>query len=925
MIFEGKFADITNTYQYYVKIGNSGITREIQEGNDDVYHDGKILCFAGDSPVEISYDMSDTFENVYMRQCTVNLVSNYDLRLYVVASNYADLPIIVRRATFGIDDDLPESSWSIIFDGFVNPLSFNQPFAQEWNEFSLDCTDRLGVLDYIKFPPLLNDNMEYQTPRTYLNLALSQCGFTSINYNIEYDYTDSTKINPQILIGDSEDDWMTCLEVIQEIGKIYGCFVWQDADVCNVENILFVDLSNPHLMVKDDYASDDANISVDEAYNVIKCEVDISNADDDFIDPFDEDHMLPTTSRPERILTEINVKGKDWDHLYSFIAICATAGQQNEQGYAMSDWSFYSQNVLMKEDVSIYDHYCQVLESDLLDFGEHSYLTDGSGTSTSNAKTTLDWLKNHPGKAALLKLASTSNVVNVKNNQVIKLEDLKNTLVIQIGGHGSSTSGESSRLQSQIQNNIPLCSFTLSSSNNITPNDVSSINYLIINGKITLNPVLTKTGIRYPNNGYTWYEGSQNTIRECLDRWSDSGWISPWRSNQSETLYRVTIQTGDDEEYYYQNYTWNNQYEPYAGQYWPYNQSSAINQANMFYPKQNLPYKKYKWQGSFYQKDEPSEIDNISRVPILACELKVGDKYLCEDVDKIKVYNWEQPNKRALLDIYSWHTTAEASRLGLNTYFTLSVDPSIGEFMIGQELSIQNTCGIDLGIKETGFAIPITYDAHLNGAVSFKILGPINTAWDVVGWDRSGILWWREYWTTHNYIPLLGDVENIYVTGLEFKVVPDNGGTEQLNDDNDLVYYSDSNQTYTDDESFGSKFCTALTTEEVNDLGIDYKLNNSAILNLNNEPFYGMDRYEGYVGTGTPYKVKLEEARVAEQYNIWKKPRNIIELSLKVADPHKCNYKQNFTFNYLDGVYRTVSREIDLKQNTMSCKMKDFS
>ena len=41
MIFEGKFKSIDNKYVYYLKIGDTGITRQIQDGNIDAYNDGE--------------------------------------------------------------------------------------------------------------------------------------------------------------------------------------------------------------------------------------------------------------------------------------------------------------------------------------------------------------------------------------------------------------------------------------------------------------------------------------------------------------------------------------------------------------------------------------------------------------------------------------------------------------------------------------------------------------------------------------------------------------------------------------------------------------------------------------------------------------------------------------------------------------------
>ena len=156
-----------------------------------------------------------------------------------------DIPIIIKKAEVGYNDNDDVSGWNTIFSGFVNPLSFNQPFALRWNEFELECIDKLGVLEYKLFPDLLKDeqgnmNKSYKTPREFIKLALEKVvEFSGINYSIDYDelngtkidHTTDTKINPQIFIGDSKDDWMTCKEALEEIGKIYGCFFWQDGDI----------------------------------------------------------------------------------------------------------------------------------------------------------------------------------------------------------------------------------------------------------------------------------------------------------------------------------------------------------------------------------------------------------------------------------------------------------------------------------------------------------------------------------------------------------------------------------------------------------------------------------------------------------------------------------------------------------------------
>ena len=925
MIFEGKFKSIDNKYVYYLKIGDTGEIKQIQDGNNIDYNEKEILCFAGESPITIQSDTSDTFEHVYIRSATVTLVSNYDIREYVVADNYMDIPIIIKRTYANLADKINIDNWLTVFNGFVNPMSFNQPFALKWNEFELECTDQLGVLEYKKFPKLLMDaqgniDTSYNTPKYFIFKVLRVCKF-SVNYNIQYDHTQDTKINPAIFIGDSEDDWMTCKDVLEEIGKIYGCYFWQDGGICYVRNILLYNLNSPYQITKDDYMSDDANISVDTAYNLVKCEVDISSIDSNFINPFDKDAITPTTKWPERILTEFIANGPDIRTLDRFKKMLESTSETK-------DWSTYRD--ASYKQCEIYDHYAQIMKNDQFEFSAYdetgqltrpSYLDDisvggGGGNSETNAISTLNWLKKHPGRGAFIGYGTTGNVIDQTNSSSININDMKTALVIQIGGECSDTDIERTRIETQIKDNIPICTYKVNSSVNLTPNDPSTVNYLLVNGSIILNPVQEKTGIRWTNSYNNIYSKSQNTVQECLNLWKEYPDIYSYARDSSKSLLGRYITINGNNQAYYQNVTWNNT-EDEAN--YPFNQNILTNEKSQFQPQLKASTEQFKWQGSYYEKGDPSAIDDLYYVPILTCELKIGDKYLCEDMVKMKEYNLRSLNPKTIQEIYKWCTADEANELGLATYFTICIDPNIGDYIIGKEYKIKQTTNISFGLDKNGFAIPIPYSAALNGNVSLRILGPVNASWDDVGYGKSGWWFWKKWWTKHKYKPLLSYIENIIITDLSFELVSDNQRKEQLNDDNDLVYCSATSSTYVDEKSFSCKFCTSLTTQEAIDLGIDYNLNNSSIVDVNGNPWYGMT-YESVDN------VKLEEARVSEQYAIWNKPRNIFEATLKLTSPEKCYIDQNYTIPYFkDQTYKIISREIDLKQNTMTCKMKDFS
>lgn len=917
MIIYGTFNDINNENTYYVKIGGTGYSKEIQD-NTDTTVSNTIVCF-DKSPVEISCDMEDTFENVFIRECKINLVSNFDIRPYVVANNYTDIPVEIRY---------DNASGTILFSGFVIPLSFNQPFALEWNKFTLQCVDKLGILEYIKFPPLLSSR-DYNTPRYFMNMALNQCGFTSIAYNIEYDHTTDTTINPTIFIGESEDDWMTCKEVLEEIGKVYGCWYWQDGDICNVENILLNDLSTTSLITKDDCTSNDANISVTECYNQVKCTVDISTVDSEIIDPFKDEYLIPTTDKKERILTELAYEGSNKDvgfykqigpyqHIAKgFVGWCYMAR-------AYKNWIPSAGVNQIDKKLSVYEHYCQIYRSLLFDFGDHSYLTDGGGSATTNPSATLAWLYQHPGEGAFIAIGKTDNINQPTDKSPISVPDVKNYLVIQVGGHGDDSITEANRISAQIQqkmNSGGICWYTMPNVMNITPNDISTTNYIIISGKITLNPIQPKTGPQWSDNSYT---KSLNTIQSCINVWDQVDWDSPY--NYTSIVMSDRQVDFKDDKRYYQNYTWNTVPEdPFQNTgIWPYNQNPNISTI-IASPILASETKYFKYIGTGYSEDsgDPIEVDYINKIPIIACELKIGDKYLIEDFNAEAAYSqYGSIPFYAYKQVYRWCTLSECPTVNgtKQTWFTLGVDPKVNDYIIGTSMDIQNTVVPEMGLDgKTGFAIPISYSDNLHGNLTFRILGPYNSTFDEMSKEwHWNLFFWNYNTTEHDVHYILAHTENIYIEDIKFEAVSDNARKSQLNDDNDLVYCSDLNATYIDDKDFNCKFCTSLTSQEVTDLGIDYSLNNSAILTTGGQPWNGMT----YANVNN---VKLEEARVSEQYNMWKKPRNVIELSMKLEEPDKNNYKKNYTFNYVSGTYRIISRDINLKRGSMKCTMKDYS
>ena len=974
MRIQGYFNNIDNSKTYWIQIGKeipgqSGNIQYIKDSSDTL--DDHTICWSSD-PVVISSNMSDTFENVYVRSCEINLVSNFDIRPYVIAENIYDLPVEIRY------DD---SEGDIIFSGYVVPLSFNQPFAVEWNEFTLNCVDKLGLLEYIKFRPYIT-SLNYDTPRSFINKIIGvgegnyPITFAQRQYNIEYDHTTDTKINPQIFIGESENDWMNCKEVLEEIGKIYGCYFYQNGDTCVIENILLYNLNDPVMVTQDDYLADDTNITIQEAYNRIECTVDLSTIDETIVDPFKDEYFVPTTERAERVLTEIMVKGggdkmtTKADCFKDFMRLATGRPDIFTQVQPVRNWykevgggapgPYYNEAV----DPEVYDIYCQVYNNKSLDFGNDSYLDNG-GSDATDAWKTLKWLYDNPGKGAFLGFASTNDLINPANDAEPSLDDLKKMLLIQVNSdrQQSDFNDTDTLFSNQITGNEPICSYHSDASNNFVPNDTGTTNYLLFSGSITLNPIT-------PRVCFTDYEKDNIPLGVSLHDWMASYgeyytdyWLS-WRMaqcpadaladyinqtwQQNVVVYMLNFDSAlykrftkekpsDSDGYYLQYYGWDNiipGFDPETGVVTP---DPPYNQNPNYERKIALPYlkpkfKKLQYSGSSFQKRKGTalKIDKVNYVAVLACELTIGEgadmKYLVEDFSVRENNIWSITYNK-YKNLYKWCTYDECPDIGdgrKQTWFTLGINPSTDKSILGEEWKIAKNVSIEMNIGDKeGTAIPIYSDSGLVGPVNFKILGPYNSTWDHTYAVKHGAWFWKHFSTESENVSILAFTENIQISEFKIELVSDKESSDE-NDDNDLVYYSHESNIYQETNGYECKFCTSLRNADVTRLGINYKPNNSAILDLNNTPWHGM------IYKGTPY-VKLEEARVAEHYNIWKRPRSIVETTLRLVEPEKAYLKTNYMFNYLkydnnqNHIYRALNREIDLKYDTMLCTMKELS
>lgn len=415
---------------------------------------------------------------------------------------------------------------------------------------------------------------------------------------------------------------------------------------------------------------------------------------------------------------------------------------------------------------------------------------------------------------------------------------MTNYLVVSVNGNAiDNDEAKTYPSESVIKENIPYAIYNGNSAGGVfSPSDRNTTNYIVLSGDVILNPVM-KCSMSYKSAR------------------SDMSYTYPIGASQ----YTVPSRNNTDGRYYTRQFfrvgTPGNEEE------WD------VDNDRGFYPYTGDGPQEYEFK---YSAAGVSS-DNISKVSVLACMLVIGDKCVVETGTKGKTTDFE------------WKTFKERSEcVDDDEYyqqcFTIGFDPKIGDKLVGTEFKIQNNIDYKMGIDAEGIAIPITKGDKVSGRVRFMILGPVNVVWGEI--TRRHSTFFRHTKWGLNTVPLMAHVSSILLKNFEVKVYSDNGLISTGNDDNDLIYISDTNESFInkkDDIEF--KINSALTAEECKSLGVSNAIKLSTPYNILNE--------EGVLKICDKNKnaeAKPEQQYVDSYYTEYHKPRIVMEQNLEDKD-----------------------------------------
>lgn len=857
MYIHGSFlSQQSDTITVHIVTGNDR-TQTIEIGTE------KADVYFSEDPAEIENEVNDTFDVLLRNSAKIRLLCG-NLITNLFSTSCRDAVVNIYKND------------TCIFAGFIEPQTLSQPYNDRWDELELNCIDALSALQYSKYKNVGALGVIYAfvkaeaAQRSFYDIATEilqgVTGGLDIlgNQNIKFWYDGSKAVDAQtanryqvfrqlsisdlLFLGDDESDVWQQDEVLEELFKYLNLHIVQDGfnfyifsweSVKAAPNkIIWHDIvangtkTTPQQAVTislANVADCDTTISIGDVYNQLLLTAKVEDIESAIESPLDDDLLASPYINKQKYLTEYSSDGEGKTAYNAFYAM--THNQKTTYGAgAITDW------------------YVQVMRNKQWTFPMKGNtdidIVDYFGSEGTNQHALPDWLGQAPG-AAIMALGSVKmNTANDDNSPTSKV-NMTNYLVVSVNGNGvDNDENKTYPSVADIQKNIPYAVYTGNKSGGVfSPPDEETTNYIVLSGKVILNPIMRRTNTYTNLHNKEWTMWPQNI---------EKGMIYVWHQT-------VPSRNNGDGRYYTRQY-WQAE-TPDKEVSWHEGADSG------FYPYTGEGPEEYEFKYSAIG----DSTDTISKVAVLACMLVIGDKCVVETGTEGQTtdFVWQK---------YKERSECQSDDEYYQQCFTIGFDPKVGDKLVGTEFSIQNNIDYKMGIDVEGIAIPITKGDKISGQVRFMILGPVNVTWDVI--IRRHPTFFRHTKWSSSSVPLLAHVSSILIKSFEVKVYSDNGLISNGNDDNDIIYMSDTKETFVnkkDDLEF--KINSALTATECAQLGVSNTVKLSTPLNIST----GDGVLEVYDRNGN-VKAKPEQIYVNSYYTEYHRPRIVMEQKLRDID-----------------------------------------
>lgn len=920
MYIHGEFRDKDDKVCSVHILSDNDKTTEVVIGENGLYF--------GDEPVTIETDIDDTFSTLIQRSAKIGLVTKDYIGTKLFANNARNIKVNIYKGS------------ACIFAGYVEPTSFTQPFVTLADEFDINCTDGISTLQYYSYNNANADSFAAlaQEGETKSFYDIMSKAFTdlinedivgSTTGHIYYDLSKAISsgrestvfadlgIAEAYLYGSDMDDCMTYDAILEQmlqylnlhiiqIGFDFYIFDWNTLRNGRTEwKDLLSTSTETHTqktiaLVSSMHSDSDTSISFSDVYNQISVKDTLEDIEDVIESPLDSDSLSSYFSGKVKYMTEYISEGSGdtaHDAMWNMLQGLATDYENAKE----IDW--YMQPMYNKNWKLCYESGKDI-----------NTLLEKSGDTYINPYKVAKYLKDHALTPCIFRMGSVERKSKATDNSPTAKIDMDDYLFISINGNETDSDSGVSPQPADIKAHEGMIEYTGNSNGIIySPADDETTNYLVFQGKILLQPIAYESS--------PTYAARAGSFQAILD---NKGLLKTESISAQVPDYKLFVPFGDFLSKSNLVKSDNNDEGRYYSRKW-YTDENPRQHSDSNYLKSGAslqPWTKDKsahgYEYNFTDKGDGT--DKFYKVPILECQLMIGNKYLVETVMDTTTTD-EDDTK------FEWLTEAEIEERTDLTYadddgttqykrtFSLGFNPKIGDNIIGDEYDIQNNISYTMNLDVEGTAIPIKRSDKLSGKISFKILGPINTIWNNF-LRRHPSFWRHTSWTTDCH-SILAHTENIIIKDFTCKIVTDNAGYTNTQD-NDLIYMSNENHTYVEKkDAIEFKFITQPTSAECTEKGIKNTVNINGVVDMTTGLYS-----ESLYNATTAETAKAEEHYVDQYYTEYNKPKVLMTTSLHNSD--RIDFRDKLTSSVLGMSFFVQSMNEDVKQCSTELTLKQI-
>ena len=516
-----------DTITVYIVTGNDR-TQTIEIGTE------KADVYFSEDPAEIENEVNDTFDVLLRNSAKIRLLCG-NLIKDLFSTSCRDAVVNIYKND------------TCIFAGFIEPQTLSQPYNDRWDELELNCIDALSALQYSKYKNVGALGVIY----AFVKAEAAQRSFYDIateilqgvtegldilgNQNIKFWYDGSKAVDAQtanryqvfkqlsisdlLFLGDDESDVWQQDEVLEELLKYLNLHIVQDGFNFYIfswesvkaapDKIIWHDIvanstkttaQQAVTIALANVADCDTTISIGDVYNQLLLTAKVEDIESVIESPLDDDLLVSPYINKQKYLTEYSSDGEGKTAYNAFYAM--THNQKTTYGAgAITDW------------------YVQVMRNKQWTFPMKGNtdidIVDYFGSEGTDQHALPDWLGQAPG-AAIMALGSVKmNTANDDNSPTSKV-NMTNYLAVSVNGNGiDNDENKTYPSVADIQKNIPYAVYTGNKAGGVfSPPDEETTNYIVLSGKVILNPIMRQTNTYTNLHNKEWHGGLPMGLKE---------------------------------------------------------------------------------------------------------------------------------------------------------------------------------------------------------------------------------------------------------------------------------------------------------------------------------------------------------------------------------------------------------------------------